>query len=161
MTPRTLAVAAALALLPISELRGAIPYSLAHEVPVGVAFLYCVALNALVGPLVHLFLSTVHRLLARMRWYMRLFDRIVARARHKVEQKVSRYGYLGLVLFVAIPLPITGAYTGTLGAWILGMDRRKTFLAVLVGVIIAGIVVTSVAYLGIEALAVFVKKVPA
>ena len=161
MTPRTLAIAAALALLPISELRGAIPYSLANEVPVGVAFLFCVALNALVGPLVYIFLSTVHKLLAKMGWYLRLFDRIVARARRKVEEKVARYGYLGLVLFVAIPLPITGAYTGTLGAWILGMDRRKTFLAVFVGVIIAGTVVTAVTYLGIEALSFFVKKVPA
>lgn len=159
MTPRTLAVTAVLALLPISELRGAIPYSLANGVSLPLTFVFCVGLNALVGPLVYLFLSTVHRLFAHMIGYRRLFDRIVLRARHKVEKKVQKYGYFGLVLFVAIPLPITGAYTGTLGAWILGMDRRKTFLAVCLGVLIAGVVVTTVTYLGIEALNVFVKRV--
>jgi uncharacterized membrane protein len=70
---------------------------------------------------------------------------------------VEKYGYAGLALFVAIPLPITGAYTGTLGAWILGMNRRKTMLAVLGGVIIAGVIVATVFSLGIKALYFFLK----
>ncbi|MBT3274759.1 MAG: small multi-drug export protein, partial [Spirochaetales bacterium] len=68
---------------------------------------------------------------------------------------------LGLALFVAVPLPITGAYTGTLGAWVLGMDPKKTFLAVFLGVIISATVVTIVSYLGIEALSFFTKQVHA
>jgi uncharacterized membrane protein len=87
-----------------------------------------------------------------------LFDRIVERSRRKVHAKVEKYGYAGLILFVAIPLPITGAYTGTLGAWILGMDRRKTVLAVFGGVIIAGIIVATVSILGIKALHFFLKE---
>ncbi len=74
--------------------------------------------------------------------------------------KVDKYGYWGLALFVAIPLPITGAYTGTLGAWVLGMDPKKTFLAVALGALIAGIIVTVVVSLGIEAFSLFVKEVP-
>ena len=120
---------------------------------------FCIILNALVGPLVYVFLSTVHKLFEHLSWYAKLFDSAVIRARSKVQTKVDKYGYLGLALFVAIPLPITGAYTGTLGAWVLGMDPKKTFLAVALGVIISGTVVTVVAYLGIEALSLFVKQV--
>ena len=146
----TLSIAAVLALLPISELRGALPYSLAQDVPLYIAYPFCVALNALVGPIVYLFLSTLHRLLERAQWYRKLFDRIVERARGKVHKKVERYGYFGLALFVAIPLPITGAYTGTFAAWLFDVEFKRTMLAVLVGVIISGIIVTTVMVLGIE-----------
>jgi uncharacterized membrane protein len=122
-----------------------------------VAFPYCVLLNALVGPIVYLFLFSVHKLLSLMQWYTRLFDRIVERARTKLHAKVERFGYWGVMLFVAIPLPITGAWTGTLGAWILGLDPKKTFLAVLGGVIISGTIVTLISYLGIEAFSFFIK----
>jgi uncharacterized membrane protein len=158
LTPQTFAIAALLSLLPISELRGAIPYALAHGVPPAIAYVYCVALNALVGPFVFLFLSTVHRLMFRIAWYRRVFGRLIERARHRVEKKVARYGYLGIVLFVAIPLPVTGAYTGSLGAWVLGLDRGKTYLAVAIGVVLAGLVVSIVAYFGIGALSLFIKR---
>lgn len=146
-----------LSILPISELRGAIPYALANKVAIPVAFIMCTLLNMLVAPAVFLFLSTLHRLFCRMGWYDRAVNRLLARARTKVKAKVDRYGYYGVMLFVAIPLPITGAYTGTLGAWVLGLDRKKTILAVSAGVLIAGIVVTIVASLGIEALSIFIK----
>ena len=157
MTPRTLLLTVLLCLLPVSELRGGLPFALSSNIPLWAAYPICVGANALVAPLVYLFLSSVHRLLVRWQPYRRLFDRIVERSRRKVHAKVERYGYAGLMLFVAIPLPITGAYTGTLGAWILGMDRRKTILAVGAGVILAGIVVSAVFTLGIKALYFFIK----
>jgi len=104
-----------------------------------------------------IFLETVHRLLYRWSFYAGIFDRFVAKARAKVHKEVEKYGYLGIMVFVAIPLPITGAWTGTLGAWILGMDRKKTMLAVAGGVAIAGIIVSLVVGLGVEALSVFIK----
>jgi uncharacterized membrane protein len=157
MSLRTLLVTIALCLLPISELRGGLPFALSNDVPLPVAYLICVGANGLVAPLVYLFLSSLHKVLERWRPYRRLFERVVERSRRKVHAKVEKYGYAGLILFVAIPLPITGAYTGTLGAWILGMDRRKTILAVLGGVIIAGIIVAVVFTLGIKALYFFLK----
>ena len=72
---------------------------------------------------------------------------------------MERWGWLGIALFVAVPLPITGAWTGTLGAWVLGFRRRRTLLAIVLGVGIAGAVVTAVVMLGVEALHLFVKKV--
>ena len=157
MSLRTILVTLTLCLLPISELRGGLPFALSNGIPLPAAYLICVGANGLVAPLVYLFLSSLHKLLERWQPYRRFFEHIVERSRRKVHAKVEKYGYAGLILFVAIPLPITGAYTGTLGAWILGMDRRKTILAVFGGVIIAGIIVATVYTLGIKALYFFLK----
>lgn len=158
MDPATLFVTIGLSFLPISELRGAIPFAVARGVPLVQAAMLAMACNALVGPVAFVFLETFHKLLYRWGLYARVFDGFVARARLKVHAKVERYGYVGIMLFVAIPLPITGAWTGTLGAWILGMNRKKTMLAVVGGVVIAGIIVSLVVGLGVEALSLFIKK---
>jgi len=146
-------------LMPISELRGAIPLALASGWPWWQAWLWCVGFNALVGPVAYAFLATAHRVFYHWGFYAGLFDRLVERARLKVHDKIEKYGYLGIALFVAIPLPITGAWTGVLGSWILGLSRRKTMLAVIVGVMISGTIVTLVVALGLQALSIFTKHV--
>lgn len=159
METQSFAIAALLSLAPISELRGAIPYLLTKGAHPLLVYLYCVGLNALVGPIVFLFLNTVHKLLSHISLYNRLFDAVVRRARAKLEAKVEKYEYWGVTLFVSIPLPITGAWTGTLGAWILGLEARRTFLHVIYGVCIAGAVVLLVSYFGIEAFSIFTKSI--
>ncbi len=159
MDVNTLLVTIALSFLPISELRGAIPFAVARGAPLLEAAAIAVACNALVGPVALVFLETFHKLLYRWSFYARVFDRFVAKARAKVKEKVERYGYLGIMLFVAIPLPVTGAWTGTLGAWILGMGRRKTMLAVAAGVLIAGAIVSLIVGFGVEALSFLLKRV--
>jgi len=158
MNPTTLLFSALLSLLPISELRGAIPFAVLREMDVIQAALICTAINALVPLLAFLFLSTFHKLLYRFAWYRGFFDRFVEKARLKVHRKVEKYGYWGLLIFVAIPLPVTGAWTGTLGAWILGMDRKKASIAIVGGVIVAGIIVAIlVALLGAGTRSIFFK----
>ena len=159
MNVKTYLVTAAFTLLPISELRGAIPYAVFNGIHPLTAYFYCVVLNALLGPLVYLFLDSLHKLFYRMKWYRSLFDRIVTRARKKISDQVDKYGYLGIMLFVGIPLPITGAYTGTLGAWILGLDRKKTCIAIATGAMISGIIVSLIVYFGAEAASIFIKHV--
>ncbi|MDR1319379.1 MAG: small multi-drug export protein [Treponema sp.] len=155
--------AAFLSFLPISELRGAIPFAIARGIPWYAAYPYAAALNALVAPVCWVFLSTLHRLLygrapdRGLRWYRNLFDRFVGRAREKLKGGVEKWGWLGIAVFVAIPLPVTGAWTGTLGAWVMGLPRGKTLIAVILGVFAAGAIVTSVTLLGIGALRIFVK----
>ena len=150
-----------LAFLPISELRGAIPFAIANGVPWYLAYPFSVAINALVAPGCWLFLSILHPLLLGLsdkrgfRWYRRFFDRFVTRAREKLRGGVEKWGWLGVALFVAIPLPLTGAWTGSFGAWMLGLSKARTILAVVLGVIIAGAVVTLVVMLGIQALHLF------
>ena len=148
-----------LSLLPISELRGAIPFAVANGVPWYAAYAMAAILNAMVAPLCWIFLSTLHKLFLKMDWYKSFFGRIIERARNKLRDSVERWGWLGITLFVAIPLPLTGAWTGTLGAWVLGLSRRKTMLAVILGVAIAGAVVTTVVILGIQALNLFIKEI--
>ena len=150
MIGNTLLISALLCFLPISELRGGLPFALSRGIPVIPAVLYCVLLNALVGPLLFLFLSSLHKVLSRLPIYQRLFTKLIDRARNKVKQKLEKYGYLGLVLFVAIPLPITGVYTGTLGAWVLGMKAKRALPAVALGAILAGIIVTGAYFLVTE-----------
>ncbi len=146
-----------LCVLPIAELRGGIPYALANGVPVIPAFLICVIVNSLVSPIVYLFLSTLHKLLSHFTWYQKVFGKLLERARTKVKKVVDKYGFWGLAVFVGIPLPMTGAYTGALGAWVLGMKPVKACLAISAGVLMAGIVVTIVAFFGIKALSFFIK----
>jgi uncharacterized membrane protein len=148
-----------LAFLPISELRGAIPFAIANGVPWYIACPYAVALNALVAPVCWIFLSTLHRLFLRMRWYEAFFNRFVESARVKLQGGVNKWGWLGVAIFVAVPLPVTGAWTGTLGAWVLGLRKGRTLLAVFLGVICAGIIVTAVVTLGIQAFSLFTKQV--
>jgi uncharacterized membrane protein len=147
-----------LSFLPVSELRGAIPFAVANGVPWYIAYPYAAALNALVAPACWLFLSTLHKLFLKMAWYRRFFNRFVERAREKLRRGVEKWGWIGIAVFVAIPLPVTGAWTGTLGAWVLGVDKRRTMMAVILGVFCAGLIVTLVTILGIQALGFFVKK---
>ncbi|MDR2516581.1 MAG: small multi-drug export protein [Spirochaetaceae bacterium] len=150
---------AILSFIPISELRGGIPFALSQGIPWYAAWPFAAAVNALVSPGVWLFLSTLHKLFLRMVWYERIFSRFVERARKKLHRGMEKWGWAGITFFVAVPLPITGAWTGTLGAWVLGLSRRRTFFAVTLGVIIAGGIVTAVVLFGIGAVDFFVKRV--
>lgn len=156
---KTILLTAAFTLLPISELRGAIPYAVLSGMNPIAAYFFCFILNSLLGPIVYIFLDSLNKILLRMKWYKDLFERLVERARNKVSDKVDKYGYLGIMLFVGIPLPITGAYTGTLGAWLLGLNRKKTCLAVAGGAAISGIIVSLIVYFGTEAVSIFTKQV--
>ncbi len=156
--PNTLLWTILLCVLPIAELRGGLPYALARGVAPLPAYLLCVAANSLVAPLVLLFLSSLHRLLDRWPAYHRLFERLVERSRRKIRAAVERYGYWGLMIFVAIPLPLTGAYTGALGAWVLGMRPWKSVLFIAMGVALAGVIVSLVYLGGVQALDFFLKR---
>ena len=156
---KTLVITAILSLLPISELRGSIPYAYFNGINIWLSFAFGFICNAMVAPIGFIFLGTVHKSLDKWSFYHNLFEKTVAKARTKVGEKVKKYGLLGLMVFVAIPLPVTGAWTGTIGAWILGLDKKKSTLCIMLGVLIAGIIVTSVIIAGSGLSSVFVKQV--
>lgn len=159
MTTSTLIITGLLAIAPISELRGAIPFALANSMPVIPAYFYCVLLNFMASILVYFFLMTFHKLFYKITFYKKFFDKFIEKARYKVGKHLDKYGWWGLAVFVAVPLPITGAITGTFGAWVLGMKKRQLFPAILAGIAIAGIIVTIVSYYGIGMFSLFTKKV--
>ena len=150
---------ALLAILPVSELRGALPYMYFNDVNIIKCFLIAVLCNAMVYPIGIAFLNTLHKILSRWVFYRSFFDKTVIRARKKVSEKVNKYGLPGLMVFVAIPLPITGAWTGTIGAWALGLDKKKSFLAIFLGVIFSGLIVTGIIYAGVGINSIFIKRV--
>ena len=111
----------------------------------------------MVIPIFYTFLKTLHNLFYRVRVYQLVFDRYVHRTLNRAEEKVRKYGYWGVMLFVAIPLPVTGAYTGTLAAWLLKLDIKKAFWFLALGVVIAGIIVSIAVITGIGIMRIFVK----
>lgn len=146
-----------LSILPISELRGGIPYAVANDMGLPAAFITCVISNMFVIPIVFVFLDTLHNQFYKIGPYKWLFDKWVIRTQRKAERYVARWGYWGVMLFVAIPLPITGAYTGTLTAWLLKLDKKKAFWYLALGVVIAGIVVSVAIVTGMEVLRIFTE----
>lgn len=148
-----------LSMMPIAELRGGIPYALANDIHPVTAYIMCCAANIIAFPIVYLFMGLFHDFFGKMDWYSNLFDKIVVRTRAKVGKNIEKWGFWGLMIFVMIPLPVTGAYTGSFAAWVFGIEKRKGFLAVSIGVLIAGLIVTAVFLSGAELLSFLMKKV--
>jgi len=123
---------------PISELRGGIWYGINSGLDPLLTFSIAVIANALIFFPIFFALRLFYD---KFLYRIPLFDKYLDNLRKRGKPKVEKYGFWGLFLFVAIPLPITGAYTGTILAWLLGMDWRKAFPAVGLGVIVAGVVV--------------------
>jgi len=137
-----------LTVLPVSELRGGLPviveYVTRHGLSVWPWFVIVLILNVLVIFFVFAFLDFLHHRFMGNRFYRRFMDRHLERIRRKaekVERKMDKMGFLALALFVAIPLPGTGAWTGCLVAWVLELDRKKSILAIASGVVIAGVLI--------------------
>jgi len=133
-------VGVGLCVAPVAELRGGLPYLLARGLAPAAAWLLAVGANLLIVPLVLVGLDGIERLLRRSKTAAKLLDAILARTRRK-GRWIDRFGSLGLILLVAIPLPGTGAWTGSLAAVLMGVPRRKALLLVAVGVVVAGLLV--------------------
>lgn len=137
-----------LAASPISELRGAIPLAiLQYDFPWYLAYLIAVAGNMLPVPFILLFLNTGARILSRVPLFKKLLDWLFARTRRR-GALIEKYEFLGLALFVAVPLPVTGAWTGSIAAVLMGMNFTRALLAIFYGVLIAGVIVTCLTLLG-------------
>ncbi|PIR88174.1 MAG: ligand-binding protein SH3 [Candidatus Harrisonbacteria bacterium CG10_big_fil_rev_8_21_14_0_10_45_28] len=137
-----------LAAAPISEIRGALPVAIGiFDMPVLQAYWIGVLGNiAPVFPLLMFWWYLSGFLMERAVFLNRFFNRLFDKTRVKHREKILKYGAFGLFLFVAIPLPITGAWTATVVAFIFGIPFDKAFLAILLGVMSAGLVVLSLTY---------------
>lgn len=131
------------AMTPVLELRGAIPFGLALGLPVGLVYAVSVIGNMVPVPAIMLFIRTIFRWLYRRPWWREKIDRIVKRA-HLKGRMVRKYRIPGLILLVAIPLPGTGAWTGALVATLFGIRMQIALPAILLGVLIAGGLMTGV-----------------
>ena len=137
-----------IAALPIFELRGAIPVAInMFGMPWYSAFSLALIGNLLPVPFILLFLGTITRWLSKIAFFQRTLNRLFAHTKRR-GRIVEKYERIGLALFVGIPLPVTGAWTGSLAASIFGLSFKHAFLAIFAGVFVAGIIVTCLSLLG-------------
>jgi uncharacterized membrane protein len=140
-----------LAMVPIAELRGAIPLALgAYDLDPVPAIPLIIGANFLPVPFILLFLRPVENFLRRWDFWNRLLTHIFEHTRNKTRKRIERWESLALILFVAIPLPVTGAWTGSLAAYLFGLDFKKSLLFIFLGICIAGIIVTTAVTAGIR-----------
>ncbi len=138
-----------LGMMPISELRGAIPFGIAVGLPVKKVLFFAIIGNIVpVIPLLFL-LEPVSNYLRRFPLFKVFFDWLFERTKRRAAV-IEKYEALGLVMFVAIPLPITGAWTGCLAATLFKIRLRYALLAITTGVLIAAVIVTTVTFAGKE-----------
>ena len=98
-------------------------------------------------------------LILKIKWLNNLYQKAVIRTQHKIQKSVDRYGELGIALFIGIPLPGTGSYSGALGAYLIGLGYKKFIVANIIGVMIAGTIVTSVVMSGLETFNFLIKTI--
>ena len=129
-------------MVPIVELRGGIPFGVTLGLPVWAAYLAAVIGNILPVPFILVYIRRIFQWMGRrLPRLNRLVDKLERKA-HLKGRRVTKYKYLGLMLFVAVPLPGTGAWTGALAAAFLDMPLRKAIPSIFAGILIAGIAIS-------------------
>ena len=132
------------AMVPVVELRGAIPFGVVRGLNIWTAIIASVLGNLVPAPFIILF---IRRIFAWMRAHMPKLDGLVTRMEKKAEKNraaVEKYAFWGLAILVAIPLPGTGAWTGALIAALLDIPLRKSIPSIFLGVVTAGLIMTFV-----------------
>ena len=129
-------------MMPILELRAAIPFGLAMGLPAGLVFIVSVIGNMIPVPAIILFIRSIFRFLRKHPWWVDKISSLEQRA-HLKGRMVQKYRIPGLILLVAIPLPGTGAWTGSLVAALLDIRVQSALPAILLGVMIAGGIMTA------------------
>lgn len=126
-----------ISMIPILELRGGILLAAMFDINPVISFIICIIANIIVIPIALFLLEKIFKLLRKIKGFNKLIDWFTKKCLSK-RDKLDKYGYLGLFLFVGIPLPGTGVWTGCFLASLLNMDKKKSFLAAALGVLLAG-----------------------
>ena len=134
-------------MLPILELRAAIPIGFALDMNIFECYLISVIGNLLPIPLILIFIKKILEYMShsKIKLFNKVSNKLITKA-DKRSDSVNRYSLFGLFLFVAIPLPGTGAWTGALIASLLGMRFKKSFISIVCGVLCAGLIMTLATY---------------
>ena len=134
-----------LSLMPIIELRGGILAAKLLSVELWPAFFICLVGTLLPTPFILLFITAIFNWLKKTKLFRPMVEKLESRAMNKKDQ-IEKYEFWGLLLFVGIPLPGTGAWTGSLIAALLGIRFKKAFPAVILGVLLAAFIMTILSY---------------
>jgi uncharacterized membrane protein len=135
-------------MLPLLELRVGLPFAISYAVknniPIFPVSLLIILSNILVIFFVFYFLDNLNKRCMKNKVYTKIFNFYLRKMQNKIdkfEKKYSILGFIGLLIFVSVPLPGTGAWSGVFISWILDLDRKKSILSIAGGVLIAGVLI--------------------
>lgn len=134
-----------ISMIPILELRGGLLVASLLDVSITTAIPICIVGNIIPIPFILLFIKQIFKWLKKIKLFRGMIERMETRAMRKSDT-IKKYEFLGLMLFVGIPLPGTGAWTGSLIAALLDVDFKKAIIAELLGIIIATVIMSVVSY---------------
>lgn len=136
--------------VPALELRASIPvgfFGMRDTVSWPLVVLICTVSNIILGWLVFWVLGPAFSFIRKWSWFDLKIWPLLERTQHRIYPYVEKYGEIGIAIFIGIPLPGSGVYTGAFGAYLLGLNRRKFSIANVIGVLIAAVAVTSLCLL--------------
>ena len=134
-----------MSMIPWLESRYVIPYAvLFMRWKWWMVFPVAVAGNMVPVPFVLIFLGEAERFLSKFRFWRDVMDKVFFYTRRRADRRIKRYKHLGLLFFVAVPLPFTGAWTGTLVAYLFDLKLTKSLITISIGVLIAALTMTIV-----------------
>ncbi len=131
-------------MLPLIELRGSIPIGLIMGINPWVVFFLTFIASLIPGPFIILLIKKIFAFLDRFAFFEKLIDKIIRRNQRKHADKIERYGYWGLLIIVAIPLPGTGVWSGSLAAALFDMKFFKALIIIILGNLVAALVIMMV-----------------
>jgi len=147
-------------LLPFLELRASIPYGiLTSNLHWLLVFFIAVITNIILGIVIYFLLDKFIHLVLRIKPLGKIYNYYVLKTQKKIHKYVEKYGEYALAIFIGIPLPGSGVYSGALAAYLIGMEYKKFIIANIIGVLIAGIIVTLVTLSGLETFNLFIKSI--
>lgn len=136
-----------ISLMPILELRGGLIAASLLKVPALTGYIVSIIGNVLPIPFILLFIDKILSWMEKSKIkFFRKIAKWINKKADKHKGSIEKYGYIGLLLFVGIPLPGTGAWTGSLISQVLNMNRKKSFIYILMGVVMASIIMMFISY---------------
>ena len=132
---------------PFGEARAGIPYGELVGLPILLVFIIGLTANLLVFPIFYRAIEFSNKHFFKNKYYKKSAIYLSSRARTKTKTIIKKYGVWGLMVFVMIPLPVTGAYIGTIAAYIFGISYRRSLIAISSGITISSIMVALFMYL--------------
>ena len=145
--------------LPLLELRASIPFGIfGTDLNWKVVFIICIISNIIIGILIFILLDWLIKLLTIIKPVEIVWNKYVEKTRMKIHKGVEKYGEWAVIVFIGIPLPGSGVYSGALASFIIGLNFKKFIIADIIGVLIAGILVTIACLTGSEIFSIFIKN---
>ncbi|MGF0039157.1 COG2426 family protein [Peptoniphilaceae bacterium SGI.131] len=128
-------------MIPLIELKGSIPIGMGLGLNYTQAFIYSFIGSTIPAFFIVFFISYIFKILRHIKFFDKLINKITEKTMEK-RQQIDKYGYLGLFIFVAIPLPGTGVWSGGLLSYLLDLNKTKSFVLIAIGNLVAGLIIT-------------------